>query len=174
MLTRLQEKDFEQIFEIMEKGFPPSERRSKEKQRGLLTTEEYNVFGLKEDDDLLGFIAEWNGPEYRFIEHLAVNEEFQGKGIGSKLLTEYHRLSDKPVILEVEPPENEIQKRRVKFYERNSYHLTEHGYVQPSINENIKGVPLVLMSYPDRLTNPQFLSVKEWLFRTVYDLEKND
>ena len=171
MLKELYENDFDQIFTILEEAFPPSERRTKADQRKLMDLEEYTIFGLKEAGDLIGFVAEWEGPEYRFVEHFVVNEAFRGNGTGTKLLNEYHDLSDKPVVLEVEPPEDEIQKKRIKFYKRNGYHLTDYTYIQPTINADIKGVPLVLMTFPDRLTDDRFLSVKDWLFRTVYDKE---
>lgn len=172
MLKALYEKDFEEIFSILEEAFPPSERRTKADQKKLMDLEEYTIYGLKEADDLIGFVAEWEGPEYRFVEHFVVNEAFRGNGVGSKLLNEYNELSDKPVVLEVEPPENDIQKKRIRFYKRNGYHLTEYSYVQPTINADIKGVPLVLMTYPDQLTDDRFLSIKDWLFSTVYNKEK--
>ncbi len=172
MLEKLYEKDFDEIFTILEEAFPPSERRTKADQRKLLDLEEYTIFGLKESGSLIGFVAEWEGPEYRFVEHFVVSETFRGNGAGSKLLNEYHDLSDKPVVLEVEPPENDIQKKRIKFYQRNGYHLTDYSYVQPTINADIKGVPLVLMTYPDGLTDARFSSVKDWLFTTVYNKEK--
>lgn len=172
MVEELYEKDFDELFAILEEGFPPSERRTKSDQRKLLDLEEYRIYGLREEGNLIGFVAEWEGPEYRFVEHFVVNEAFRGNGVGSRLLSEYNDLSDKPVVLEVEPPENEIQKKRIKFYRRNGYHFTEYSYVQPSINADIKGVPLVLMSYPDQLTDDRFLSVKDWLFSTVYNKEK--
>lgn len=172
MLEELYEKDFEEIFAILEEGFPPSERRTKADQRKLMDLKEYTIIGLKEAGNLIGLVAEWEGPEYRFVEHFVVNEAFRGNGVGSRLLNEYNDLSDKPVVLEVEPPENDIQKKRIKFYRRNGYHLTEYSYVQPTINADIKGVPLVLMTYPDQLTDDRFLSVKDWLFSTVYNKEK--
>src|SRR5699024_9780780 len=169
MLEKLYKKDFDEILTILEEAFPPSERRTKADQKKLMDLEEYSIFGLKERGNLIGFVAEWEGPEYRFVEHFVVDEAFRGNGVGSGLLNDYHDLSDKPVILEVEPPENDVQKKRIKFYEKNGYHLSEYSYVQPTINADIKGVPLVLMSYPDRLNDDLFLALKDWLFSTVYN-----
>ena len=140
MLQKLDKKDFDEIFSLLESAFPPSERRTKEDQEKLMDLDEYSIFGLKKRGSLIGFVAEWEGPEYRFVEHFVVNEAFRGNGIGSGLLSDYHDLSDKPVVLEVEPPENDVQKKRVRFYKRNGYHLSEYSYVQPTINADIKGV----------------------------------
>ncbi len=174
MLQKLDKKDFDEIFSLLEAAFPPSERRTKEDQEKLMDLDEYSIFGLKKRGSLIGFVAEWEGPEYRFVEHFVVNEAFRGHGIGSELLSDYHDLSDKPVVLEVEPPENDVQKKRVRFYKRNGYHLSEYSYVQPTINADIKGVPLVLMTYPDGLNDDLFLTLKDWLFTTVYNKEIND
>lgn len=172
MLEKLYKKDFDEIFTILEEAFPPSERRTKADQKKLMDMEEYSIFGLKERGNLIGFVAEWEGPECRFVEHFVVDAACRGNGVGSRLLNDYHDLSDKPVVLEVEPPENDVQKKRIKFYRKNGYHLSEYSYVQPTINADIKGVPLVLMSYPDRLNDDLFLALKDWLFSTVYNKEK--
>lgn len=169
MFEELKKEDFEAVYAIMESSFPESEIRTKEGQRQLLDLEAYRLFGFREDGDIKGFIAEWAGPGHHFIEHFAVSKHSRGGGMGTKLLQYYHQQSDKPVILEVEPPEDEIRKRRIAFYERNGYHLSRFGYTQPVINEGHEGVPLRLMSRPEALTEERFLSFKDWIFRTVYD-----
>ncbi|MCD2137150.1 GNAT family N-acetyltransferase [Salinicoccus halitifaciens] len=169
MLEELKKEDFEEVYAIMERSFPESEIRTKEGQRQLLDLKAYRLYGLREDGEIKGFIAEWEAPDHRFVEHFAVSVHSRGGGTGTRLLHAYHDLSDKPVILEVEPPEDELQRRRIAFYERNGYHLSEYGYIQPVINNNHEGVPLVLMSTPDVLTEERFLLFKDWIFNTVYD-----
>ncbi|CAM4163931.1 GNAT family N-acetyltransferase [Lacicoccus alkaliphilus] len=168
MLEELKKEDFEEVYAIMESSFPESERRTKERQRKLLDVEGYHLYGLKGNGEIIGFVAEWDGPDHRFVEHFAISAHARGGGIGTKLLQAYHTLRDKPVILEVEPPADEMQKRRIAFYERNGYHLSGCGYTQPVINENHPGIPLVLMSYPEALSEERFMLFKNWIFNTVY------
>ncbi|MFD2829087.1 GNAT family N-acetyltransferase [Corticicoccus populi] len=168
MLRKMEKNEFEVFHQLLEDNFPKSERRLKHVQKRLLDLDSYNVFVETDGDDIVGFFAEWSSEAFRFVEHLAVNQKYRGSGTGSRLLKEYHDLSDVPVILEVEPPEDDIQQRRVKFYERNGYHLTPFGYMQPTLYEGETPIPLVLMSYPDRMTEAEFNTFKTWSHTTIY------
>ena len=168
MLELLKEKEFDQFYALLEDSFPKSEIRSFQGQKELLNLSVYNVYVLKEDEVILAFFAEWQNESHRFLEHLAVNEKYRSRGLGSKTLQAYTAQSDKPVVLEVEPPNDDIQIRRVKFYEKNGFHLTSYGYVQPVINEGYEGVPLVMMTYPKKLNHTELALVKDWLDETVY------
>lgn len=168
MLELLNESDFKQLYDLLDQSFPPAEIRSFENQEKLLKRDDYNVYVLKENDEILAFFAEWQNEHYRFIEHLAVNEKYRSLGLGSKTLQAYTDLSSKPVVLEVEPPNDDIQQRRVKFYEKNGFSLTSFGYLQPVINEGHEGVPLVMMTYPKRMNDGELEQVKNWLDMTVY------
>lgn len=168
MLERLEKSDFEQLYALMDESFPPAEIRNFKGQQKLLDEPGYNVYVLQKNGEILAFIAEWENEKYRFVEHLAVNDKYRSRGLGSKILKDYNARSSKPVILEVEPPEDDIQVRRVKFYERNGYHLSGFSYPQPVINEGHEQVQLVLMTYPKLLDNSILKEVKAWLDQTVY------
>lgn len=168
MLERLDKEEFGQLYALMEESFPPAEIRSFKGQQMLLDKPGYNVYVLRENSEILAFFAEWANQKYRFVEHLAVNEKYRSQGLGSKTLQAYSALSSKPVILEVEPPGDEIQIRRIKFYERNGFYLSSYSYLQPVINEGHEQVPLVLMTYPELLSNDTLKEVKDWLDQTVY------
>lgn len=168
MLELLEKDDFEQLYALMDDSFPKAEIRNFKGQRELLENPHYNVYVLRKNSEILAFFAEWENESYRFIEHLAVNEKSRSQGLGSKTLQAYNALSSKPVLLEVEPPEDDMQRRRVKFYERNGFHLSSYSYVQPVINEGYESVPLVMMTYPEALSNEELKQVKNWLDQTVY------
>lgn len=168
MLELLDKDEFEQLYELMDESFPKAEIRNFKGQEELLQNPHYNVYVLRENSEILAFFAEWENEFCRFLEHLAVNKKYRSQGLGSKTLQAYNLLSSKPVVLEVEPPEDEIQKRRVKFYERNGFHLSSYGYIQPVINEGYESVPLVMMTYPEPLNNETLEEVKKWLDQTVY------
>ena len=63
-LIRLESSDFDRVWEIMEISFPPEERRKREKQRELLEKEEYLLYGAKQGENLLGFLAVWELGEF--------------------------------------------------------------------------------------------------------------
>lgn len=168
MLEQLEKDEFEQLYTLMTDSFPPSEIRNFKRQQMLLDKPDYNVYVLRENGEILAFFAEWTSTKYRFLEHLAVNEKHRSRGLGSKTLQAYTDMSSKPVVLEVEPPEDEIQRRRVKFYERNGFHLSSYSYIQPVINVGYDTVPLVMMTYPKPLDNSTLEEIKDWLDQTVY------
>ena len=168
MLEKLQRADFDIFYKLLAESFPPSEIRSYEGQKNLLELDEYEIYVLKKDDELLAFFAEWANEDFRFVEHLAVNPSYRSQGLGSKTLKAYHEQDDRPVILEVETPKDEVSKKRIKFYEKNGYYLSNFQYMQPIINKGYDTVELVLMTYPKLLDSETLKQVKAWLNKTVY------
>ena len=78
-LIRLEDMDFDQVWEIMEISFPPEERRKREKQRELLEKEEYLLYGVKQGENLLGFLAAWELGDLLFMEHFAISPEARNR-----------------------------------------------------------------------------------------------
>ncbi len=167
MFKLITETEFEDVFNIMEKSFPLDEYRPYEEQKALLENKYYNVYAVKEEK-IKGFIAVWDFPEFLYVEHFAVNPEYRNQGIGAEILKEIITLFDKPLCLEVEPPENEITRRRIGFYERNGFHLNEYPYIQPPISAGKNPVPLMIMSSRKELSENEFNIIKETLYREVY------
>lgn len=163
---------FEEVYELMVTSFPSSERRSYEDQKALLDKTNYEIKTNHDDNgNLLSFMAIWQLETSHFIEHLAVSPLSRGTGIGASVMKEMIEASEKPVLLEVELPENEIAKKRIKFYERLGFHLNEHNYVQPPIQEGESPLPLMIMSYPDPIKADDFLKFKKDVFHHLYNSE---
>ncbi|KAI7262494.1 hypothetical protein KC345_g9413 [Hortaea werneckii] len=116
----------------------------------------------------LAFLAAWEFPELRFIEHLAVNPDIRGGGIGNKLMSRYIHRSDKPVLLEVEPPDGELEQRRICFYERLGFYLNPYSYVQPPLRAGQADLPLRIMTYPRAVTLKEFQRFRDILYTEVY------
>lgn len=171
-LHLLTEEDFEAVWRIMEQSFPPEERRTKEGQRKLFGHPAYRLYGMlacpEKKEELGAFLAVWDFPEFLFLEHFAVDERLRGGGIGAGLLGELFDSCGKSVVLEVEPPEGEMTRRRIGFYERNGFSLNDYSYVQPSLAKGQPAIPLKLMSRPGTLSPQQFADVKRVLLKEVY------
>lgn len=170
MFTKLDIAEFDEMFSIMEKSFPLDEYRPYDEQKALFDNQYYNVYAEKEDA-VKGFIAVWDFTEFLYVEHFAVNPDCRNQGTGAKILKELVKLFSKPLCLEVEPPENELTKRRIGFYERNGFFLNEYPYVQPPISKGKNPVPLMIMSSGKALTENEFHIIKEKLYREVYKVE---
>lgn len=172
-LEKLQENEFEEVWEIMEASFPVDERRTKEGQKDLMKKEEYSLYGYRKEGRLAAFFAIWEFAEFVFIEHFAVREEARNGGIGAKLLQQVLGQQQKMVILEVELPETELACRRIGFYERNGFVQNGYPYVQPALSEAAKPIALQIMSMPSALDAAAFEKVRDTLYRRAYHVENN-
>ncbi|ASA25863.1 GNAT family N-acetyltransferase [Paenibacillus donghaensis] len=160
---------FEQIFAIMQRSFPDNEYRTFEGQLALLNNPHYRLItDTDQSGTIIAFLACWEFPKFRFVEHLAVDPDIRGGGIGKQLMLTYMKQSDKPVLLEVEPPLQEMAQRRVGFYERLGFHLNPYPYVQPPLREGQAELPLCIMTSPQPVEEQEFLRFREVLYREVY------
>ncbi|WP_339244979.1 GNAT family N-acetyltransferase [Paenibacillus sp. FSL F4-0243] len=160
---------FDEIFAIMEASFPTSEIRTYEGQQELLDVSHYRLITEgNAEGKIIAFIACWEFPGFRFVEHIAVDPSIRGGGIGKKLMEEYIRQSGKPVLLEVEPPLGEMEQRRIGFYERLGFHLNPYAYVQPPLREGNADLPLQIMTYPNPVDVEEFNLYREILYTEVY------
>ena len=94
--------------------------------------------------------------------------EHRGKRIGALMLNHLFKEVSPNVLIEVEKPEGEEQKRRIKFYERNGFRVREEfDYTQPAYSSDKSPVEMLLMTHGDvDLHNRD--SIREML-REVYN-----
>ena len=162
--------NFDAVWEIFKYSFPEDERRSFEEQKKLLKNPLYNFNTIYDCDLFIGFVAFWSFNDFIFIEHLAVDKNFRGKGYGGKIVKDIISRYDKIIILEVEKPMTSEAVRRISFYKNLGFHLNKYDYLQPALSENKNSVPLFLMSYPKNINKEDFITIKTLLYKTVYDL----
>lgn len=170
MFEKLTLNEFDEMYAIMEKSFPLDEYRPYKEQKALFENKYYSVY-IEKENMIKGFIAVWNFSDFLFVEHFAVNPDYRNQGIGAQILKKVATAFEKPLCLEVEPPENEITRRRVGFYERNGFFLNEYPYVQPPISKGKNPVPLMLMSSGKLLSETEFHIIKQRLYRDVYKVD---
>ncbi len=167
MIERLDPKEFDAVFDLMERSFPKEEYRPYAGQEALLSDPAYAIYTAKEGGSILGFAVVWELEDILFLEHLAVAPEHRNSGIGSQLL-EYIRGSAKRVCLEVEPPETELTRRRVGFYERNGFFFNDYPYEQPFLGQGTGPIPLRIMTTGGTITPATFARIRELLYSRVY------
>ncbi|QTD40678.1 GNAT family N-acetyltransferase [Sporosarcina sp. Te-1] len=165
----IDEREFDQLYALMEASFPNNERRTYAGQKALLEDPHYRLLTRTDDKNrIIAFLASWEFSTFRFVEHIAVDSVMRGSGTGGKLMSSYMEETTKPVILEVELPETELAQRRIGFYERLGFHLNPFDYVQPPLQEGQTDLPLHIMSYPRPITEEEFTHFKEMLYTVVY------
>jgi len=169
-LNELEEKDFERIYDLMKASFQEEETRSYENGIKQMQNINYRILTVRnKDDDIIGFIADWDLGSFIFLEHFAVDAKYRGLGIGSAMLEAYLEQVNKTVVLEVEDYDTEIEKRRIGFYQRMGFHLSEFGYFQPILRgDTDKEIPLRIMSFPEKLTKKGFAEFKNEVFSKIY------
>ena len=171
-MQRLSEADFEGVFRLLETSFPLEEYRTREEQRALLSEPAYTLFGIKEEDRVIAFMAVWELPELLFIEHLAVDPAYRNGGMGAGMLREIVEMSDTTVCLEVEPPRTEMAARRIGFYRRNGFFLNEYPYIQPAMSKGRNPIPLQVMTGGHAVDREEFENIKNRLYTWVYKVKE--
>ena len=166
MLRKLSVNEFDALYEIMEQSFPPDERRPYGEQKALLSRPDYTVYASGQP--VQAFLAVWSFDDFAFLEHFAVHPSARNTGLGSKLLGELISMLDKPLCLEVEPPEDELTCRRVRFYEKNGLFLNQFPYVQPPISQGKRPVPLLLMTSERAVSQEEFEAHQSQIYAKVY------
>ncbi|MPM78893.1 hypothetical protein SDC9_125908 [bioreactor metagenome] len=168
----LRRVDFPTVFEIMKEAFPESEIRTAARQEALLENPHYKIYVHRDEaGEIDCFLAIWELSNCFFGEHLASKPSTRGKGVGSGLLKVVLNGLDKPFFLEVEPPCDEITKRRVGMYERMGLFLNKFYYEQQPLREGHTPQRLMVMSYRSPVGETEFIPYKREIYRHVYDTE---
>ncbi len=146
---------FNTVFDKMTTAFPYEGRRNCFDQKECLKNSRFKFAEIYDDDTPVGFISMWSFESFVFIEHIAIDEDKRGGGYGTKSIELVKKAYNLPLILEAEAPETEIQKKRIAFYERLGFKVNAYDYTQPSYHGG-DGVPLMILSYPQLLTDEEF------------------
>ena len=121
------------VIALYETAFPQNERRETDELIRLIDNcpeFHFNVFA--DGEQFIGFFSTWEWPDFRYGEHFAVCPSHRGGGIGTQILKSIADADNRPMIIEVEPPFDDIARRRIEFYRRNGFRLWDSiHYVQP-------------------------------------------
>ncbi|MDE6850509.1 MAG: GNAT family N-acetyltransferase [Clostridia bacterium] len=157
-----------EMCEQLELNFDLEERRDKCDQIKVFDKDKFVSWIIEEDGVRVGFLNVWEFEKFTYFEHFVVYERFRGNGCGGRalnmLLQKY-----KNVVLEAEPPEEGIRRRRINFYERHGLKVNPQFYWQPPFRKGGKGCELKILSYPDYLSD--FDGVVAKIYKDVYNAE---
>lgn len=159
---------WDQVWRVYVESFPEHERRRISGHTRACENESFHTYIAVDNGNLQAIIFYWTYGNTIYIEHFAVNPLMRGKNIGTKLLSDFIvQNKGMNIILEIEPPVDEITKRRLNFYDRIGFLYNEYHYVHPSYTK--KGTPheLKIMSYPNKVTPEELDKFKEFMSSTV-------
>jgi len=116
-------------------------------------------------------VCYWIFDRFLFIENLVVNEPYRGRGLASSLINELKTIN-RILVSEVEPmdTDNPITVHRIKFYEKKGFVMNDYFYERPPISRDSDYIQMKIVSYQKKLTEDEFLYLKDLLYRHVYDI----
>ena len=146
---------FDWLYDLYMQSFPVHEQRLRERQEGVLGHPEYHCDLLCQGETRVGLLMWWAGPGFRYVEHFCVRPELRGRRYGAKALEELGR-DGKTVVLEIDPPVDEIARRRQGFYQRCGFAVNPYPHVHPPYRPEYPGHELVVLSSPRALTPAEY------------------
>lgn len=127
-------------------SFPIEERRDWQKIKSNQQKEEFNFYGVSQDNEFIAIISVWDLLQFCYIEHFAVRKDLRNKGLGSNILQQIIKQYNKDFVLEVDIPNNDIAIRRTEFYLRNGFVLLQDKYIQPPYSKELPSVEMKIMT----------------------------
>ncbi len=154
--------------QIYEEAFPTDERRDWRQMNELLTNPYFCFNGIYNEQKVVGLQTIWNLGEFHFMEHFAILDSERGKGYGSQVLHQILNNISTRLILEVESSNSHSCLKRIEFYERMKFMLSEGVYYQPPYSEGKNKVKMKLMSNPEGILKEDFATIQNRIYEIVY------
>lgn len=151
---------------LYEQSFPLHEQRTPSSQKAILGDEAYHFDLLFEGECFLGLLLYWETPDFFYVEHFCIDPALRGRRYGRRALDLLGQ-KGKPVILEIDPPEDDLAVRRKGFYERAGYRANPFAHVHPPYRPGRPGHRLLVLSYPDALSPTLYGRFAAYLQRHV-------
>ena len=165
-ITDTQHEMYKKAMELYANSFPMHEQREAKSQAAILGDSEYHFALAYDDDTFVGEALYWEWDGYIYVEHLCILSEMRNKAYGGKVL-ELLAAENKKVILEIDPPVDDISIRRRGFYERSGFIENPYAHVHPPYHRGYKGHELVVMSSPSAISPDMFGKFTDYLKNTV-------
>lgn len=155
-LKNVEKNDYLKAVNLYKQAFPFHEQREQTSQNTINNNEKYHFGMIYDEGKFIGIILYWNFKKYIYVEHFAICKEYRGKGYGTKVL-ELMKQKDKIIILEIDPLIDDVAKKRALFYKNCGFHSNDFNHIHPPYHANITvGHNLIVMSYPEKLTNEDY------------------
>ncbi len=139
--------DYQAITSLMRTAFPPDERRDEsEFCQFVQTKSNFRCNAIKLGGQFVGLLNYWLFDDFVYVEHVAICPELRGREIGSRAIKLLCQMQ-KPVILEVELPNDDLSARRIAFYERIGFKKWGVRYIQPPYSAGKNSVEMSLMAF---------------------------
>lgn len=143
-----------ETWHLYEHSFPACERWRAENYDRAFGDPAFEADAVCSGGEFVGLLFHWDTGPCRYIEHLAVASALRGRRMGSHILSAFCAKARR-VVLEIDPPVDDVSIRRQHFYERIGFVTNAYDYIHPSFTRPFHAHQLVLMSRPDPLTKEE-------------------
>lgn len=173
-VNQINDFQFEEFYGLLTEAFPQNELRTKESFYALCKLQKnFKIISYLENGKLIAFFTLWEFNEFFFGDYFAVSKEQRNRGLGKNLLNEVYKITNRPLIIEVELPSEEMAKRRINFYLRNGFCENSYPYILPPMQKGYDGVEMQILSYPRPISENEFNKIKETLYNDVYKVKES-
>lgn len=146
---------FTQVDQLYESAFPLHEKRDHAAKIRAFNHDNYQLQAWFDGQQFVGMIGVWDFGDYRYIEHLAVNNLLRGQGYGKQMLGQFLQQSPK-TILEIDPLTTDIAHKRLHFYQSLGFQVNPFVHYHPAYHANMDDHELIVLSYPCPLEPLQY------------------
>ena len=156
--------------DLMKASFPVEEYRDLNELRSYTDNKKHfynNV--ILDGDNPIGIITFWDFDDFYYVEHFAIDSNLRNGGYGKKVMNALSRNIEKPIVLEVERPIEEMAERRINFYKRQGFNLWENDYHQPPYRKGDDFLPMNLMVYGHLSVEKDYEQVKNKIHKEIYN-----
>lgn len=165
-LTTAEHGMYNQAISLYRQSFPFHEQREAASQTELMGNEAYQFNLIYDGAVFVGLLLCWETDRFLYVEHFCISPALRNRKYGRRAL-ELLRQRGKTVILEIDPPVDEISIRRRGFYERAGYRENPFSHVHPAYHADCSGHPLVVMSCPEPLSEELYQEFDRYLKTAV-------
>ncbi len=173
-VTDAKSNEFAEAFEIYKSSFPIYEQRRLKDQIDALSDEDYYFEIVKDDENtVLGILLSWKNEDFVYVEHLAILQSARGKNIGTRILEHLKQKESLPIILEIDPPVDEISIKRKGFYENLGFEMLDKAHLHPVFIKGYEPYDLKVFSYP-KIDDQMYEKYNIFLFNRVMQYSESE
>lgn len=165
-LTSPTDPRFAEAIALYRQSFPYHEQRENASQVEALVHPDYHFDLIYDGNAFAGLLLYWETQDFIYVEHFCIEPALRGCSYGQKALALLAQ-KGKPIVLEIDPPVDELTRRRKAFYERSGYRANPYPHVHPPYHGDCQGHPLVVLSFPGELSAEAYTHFHTYLFKQV-------
>lgn len=174
-IHRIQDADtneYRSMERLLTSAFPEEEYRDLAEMRAFTKNKQkFHNNLIYDDGTFVGLITYWDFGSFCYVEHFATLPELRNRGYGRAILEKLKEELQRPIVLEVECPTEEMAQRRIGFYGRQGFKLWKHEYMQPPYRPGGESLPLLLMACGDLDEDKNFEKIEKTIHKEVYGYE---